>query len=193
MAKKASTKDPWKTKRWYTMYAPESFNSVRIGTTPAAESKQLIGRVVEVSLAELVNDLRDMKKQRQKLLFKVNEVKGSDAFTEFRDFEITKDFERSLVRRGNSKIESVIDVKTNDDKKIRVKLLGLSNKKPQSTQEKTIRRIFKDTLQKLAADRDLTGFVQDVLFGGALHSIYKSSCKIYPMRHVTVGKCKVIG
>lgn len=187
-----STKDSWKMKKWYTLYAPEIFNSVKIGTTPATEEEHILGRHIQMNLADLAGDYQDHKKQRQNLFFKVEAVKGSDAQTKLTKVEISRDFERSLVRRGNSKIEIVQTVRTKDGVKIRVKAIGLSNRKPQTTKQKLIRKLFSETIAKTAETKDYAQFMQDVLYGSISAQMYKSSSKIHPMRHVTVSKCKLV-
>ncbi len=191
MARKA-TKDRWKMKKWYSIYAPELFNSVKIGTTPATEEEHILGRILEINRGDLGGDMHDIKKQRQKLSFKVVSVKGTEAQTKLIKVEVTRDFERSLVRRGNAKIEAIQTANTRDGRKVRLKVLALSNRKPQTTKEKLIRKLFADAIKGSAEKKDYAQFMQEVLYGGMASQMYKSSSKIYPMRHVTISKCKLI-
>lgn len=189
---KTPTKDAWKMKKWYNIFAPEIFNSVKIGTTPATEEAHVMGRIIEINLADLAGDYGDPKKQRQTLYFKVDAIKGSDVQTKLIKVEAVRDFERSLVRRGNSKIEAVVTAKTKDGNTIRAKVLGLSNRKPQATKEKLIRRIFIDLLTASAQQEDYQKFMQDVIYGSVAAQMYKNANKIYPMRHVTISKCRIV-
>ncbi len=189
---KTQTKDAWKMKKWYNIFAPEVFNSVKIGTTPATEEAHVLGRIIELNLADLSGDFSDPKKQRQNLFFKIDSIQGTDAQTKLIKVEAVRDFERSLVRRGNSKIEAVVTAKTKDGTKIRAKVLGLSNKKPQATKEKLIRKIFTDVLIASAQQEDYAKFIQDVLYGSVAAQMYKNANKIYPMRHVTISKCRLV-
>jgi len=189
---KTQTKDAWKMKKWYNIFAPEVFNSVKIGTTPATEEAHVLGRIIELNLADISGDFSDPKKQRQNLFFKIDSIKGTDAQTKLIKVEAVRDFERSLVRRGNSKIEAVVTAKTRDGVKIRAKVLGLSNKKPQATKEKLIRKIFTDALIASAQQDDFAKFVQEVLYGSVAAQMYKNANKIYPMRHVTISKCRLV-
>lgn len=188
---KAVVKDTWKLKKWYNVYAPESFNSAVIGETIAMEPDQLIGRVVESSVGDITGD-NDMRKQKQKLYFRITEVKGSDAKTEFIREEITRDYERSLVKRRNTRIDSIIDAQTKDGKKFRVKLVGLAGKRPQTTQITAMRAKFKELLQKSASEKGTNEFLQDVIYGRMVSQLYKSANKYYPMRHLTLRRCEVL-
>ncbi|MCK4615100.1 MAG: hypothetical protein KAU14_09880, partial [Thermoplasmata archaeon] len=61
-AKKASRatskklKDKWRAKQWYTITAPEIFDSREVPATPADDPSKLMGRVVEVTMQELTSD-----------------------------------------------------------------------------------------------------------------------------------------
>ncbi|MFW5918008.1 MAG: 30S ribosomal protein S3ae, partial [Haloferacaceae archaeon] len=43
-------------KRWYTVLAPEEFGREELGTTPADEPEQVLGRTIETTLGDLRND-----------------------------------------------------------------------------------------------------------------------------------------
>ena len=105
MAKKISS---WKQKSKYTIIAPENFENHELGDTLAKDSKQLIGRTVDVSLRDLVGD---KSKQHLKLVFEVNDVEGSKANTQFKAFTANPGYLRSKVRKGSSKIDCVKRIK----------------------------------------------------------------------------------
>jgi len=41
------TKETWRAKGWYEIFAPSMFGGARIGETPAMDAHQLEGRVLE--------------------------------------------------------------------------------------------------------------------------------------------------
>jgi len=96
MAKGASARaaarkqrDKWKAKRWFTIRAPRTPWSFRvIGETLAEEPSQLIGRNYEVIQNELDGDF---SKMHVKVVFKVTDVLGNDAITEFVGHELLKE------------------------------------------------------------------------------------------------------
>ena len=59
-----------------------------------------------------------------------------NASTIFKRFEYSKEFLRSLVRRGSSKINFIIDIKTKDGYVFRVKIIALTYR-PLNTSRKT--------------------------------------------------------
>lgn len=193
MAKaKRTTKDPWKMKKWFEVYAPESFNNILIAETPAQDSKLLPGRVVQCTLADLSGDSHDFKKQRLKLFFSIREVKGKEARTDYTGHEITRDYERSITRRHGTKIDTNDIVQTNDEKRIRVKAILSTGKNVHVKQVKAIRDIATKTLQKSASEANLDNFVQELLYGKMGSKIYRKGSKIYPLKTVIIRKTEVL-
>jgi small subunit ribosomal protein S3Ae len=110
--------DGWKAKQWYNLVAPEMFGKANIGETVADVPEKLIGRVIEVTLGELTNDL---SKQNIKLILKVDSVGGDSAYTKFTGHQLTQDYLRSLIKRSTSNIETNVSVLTKDGYTVRVK------------------------------------------------------------------------
>jgi small subunit ribosomal protein S3Ae len=96
-------------KRWYEILAPEQFT---LGETLAEEPTQVVGRTITTTLGELTGD---SSANNTKLTFKVTDVGSDTAYSEFVTYELTRDYLRSLVRRGASKVEASITVVTTDD------------------------------------------------------------------------------
>lgn len=151
MAKGASARaaarkqrDKWKAKRWYTIRAPRTPWSFRvIGETLAEDSSQLIGRNYEVIQNELDGDF---SKMHVKVVFKVTDVLGNDAITEFVGHELLKDHVRRQVRRDRGKIDDTIDVVTEDGFYVRFKPLMISRARIKSSQKQQMRTIARDII-----------------------------------------------
>ena len=95
-------KDKWKEKRWITVLAPDSFNNVPVAYIPITNDKTAIGRVIEVTLFDILKG--DPSQHQYKLFFKINKVTDEKATTIFKRYEYAKEFLRSLIRRGSSRI-----------------------------------------------------------------------------------------
>jgi len=190
---KRTTKDPWKAKIWYDIRASPSFNNVVIGNTPASDPDLLLGRVVRTSLAEITGDRRDFKKQKQKLDFKITKVKGKDAETEFVGHTITRDYARSMGKRGSGKFYGSYLINTSDSRIIKVKVVGISTKKLTQGQRAEISNNTLKVLQADAKTKVLPDFVQNLLFGKLGSKMFSTASKIYPMKFIVVTKTEVIG
>lgn len=178
----------WKAKQWYNLVAPEMFGKANIGETVADVPEKLVGRVIEVTLGELTNDL---SKQNIKLLLKVDSVGGDSAYTKFTGHQLTQDYLRSLVKRSTSNIETNISVSTKDGYTIRVKPSCYTIKRARANQVKAIRAVMNNVIIAKAKEMDLEQFVQEVVTGKLSASIYHDVKPIYPLRRVEVRKTEI--
>ncbi len=178
----------WKAKQWYNLVAPEMFGKTNIGETVAEVPEKLIGRVVEITLGELTNDL---SKQNTKLLLKIDRVGGDSAYTKFMGHQLTQDYLRSLVKRQTSAVETNVSVTTKDGYTIRVKPSCFTIKRARANQVKAIRSIMNNVIEAKAKEMDMPQFVQEVITGKLSASIYHDVKPIYPLRRVEVRKTEI--
>jgi len=172
-------------KRWYSVQAPEQFDRAEIGETVAEEPQMVVGRTITTTLGDLVQDSGD---NNTKLTFKITDVGSDTAYTEFIRYELTRDYLRSLVRRGASKIDASITVLTTDDHRVRIQPVSFTTKKADRSQEQAIRRIMIDQVHDAAEDRTFAELVDAVTEGHLSSAIYGEAKTIYPLRRVEVQK-----
>ena len=84
----------------------------------AEEPEMLVGRNYEIMQNELDGDF---SKMHVKIRFRVTEVLGNDAITEFIGHQMMQDHVRRQVRRDRGKIDDTIDVVTEDGFYVRFK------------------------------------------------------------------------
>ncbi|WP_435128662.1 30S ribosomal protein S3ae [Halobaculum sp. D14] len=172
-------------KRWYTVLAPEQFDREELGETMAEEPNQVIGRTVETTLGELTGD---QGQNNTKLTFKITDVGSDSAYTEFTQYELTRDYLRSLVRRGASKVDLTITVLTTDDYRVRIQPVAFTTKKADRSQEQAIRSVMIDLVEEAAEERTFEQLVDSVVEGRLSSAIYGEAKQIYPLRRVEVKK-----
>ncbi|MCZ7383728.1 MAG: 30S ribosomal protein S3ae [Candidatus Methanoperedens sp.] len=178
----------WKAKSWYNLVAPDMFGKTNIGETVADVPEKLIGRIVEITLGELTNDL---SKQNTKLILKIDRVGGDSAYTKYMGHQLTQDYLRSLVKRQTSAVETNISVTTKDGYTLRVKPSCFTIKRARANQVKAIRVIMNNVIAAKAKELDMEQFVQDVVTGKLSASIYHDVKPIYPLRRVEVRKTEI--
>ncbi len=178
----------WKAKQWFNLVAPDMFGKVNIGETVADVPEKLIGRVIEVTLGELINDL---SKQNIKLLLKVERVGGDSAYTKFTGHQLTQDYLRSLVKRQTSNIETNLSVKTKDNYTVRVKPSCFTIKRARANQIKAIRSIMNSVITARAKELDLAQLIHEIVTGKLSANIYHDVKPIYPLRRVEVRKTEI--
>jgi len=172
-------------KRWYTVHAPEQFDREELGETPADEPEKVLERTVETTLGDLTGDAGE---NNTKLTFKINDVGSDAAYTEFIKHELTRDYVRSLVRRGASKIEAYVTVLTTDDYRVQLQPVAFTTKKADRSQEEAIRRIMIDLVEEAGTERTFEELIDSVVEGRLSSAIYGESKEVYPLRRVEVVK-----
>ena len=172
-------------KRWYTVLAPEEFDRAELGETTADDPEQVYGRTIETTLGDLNEDASE---NSTKLTFKINDVGSDSAYTEFIEHSLTRDYLRSLVRRGSSKIESFVTVLTTDDYRVQVQPVAFTTKKADHSQERAIRKRMTEIVEEAAAERSFADLVDSVVEGRLSSAIYSEAKTIYPLRRVEIQK-----
>jgi len=188
--RKGRTKDKWREKRWITVNAPESFNVVPIAYVPITDDKNAIGRVLEVTLYDILKG--DPSQHQYKMYFQIDKVDGEKASTIFKRFEYSKEFLRSLVRRGSSKINFIMDIKTKDGYIFRVKVIALTHRQLNTSRQHALRLIVRDVINKTVPEMTVDQFVQATCYSKINSDIMAAFKKVIKVRHVGLEKVKLI-
>ena len=191
MARKTrKIKDKWKEKRWISVKAPDSFNNITIGYVPITDDEKAKGRVIEVTLFDILKG--DPSQHQYKIYFQIVDVKDEKATTIFKRYEYAKEFLRSLIRRGSSKINFIIDTETKDGSVFRIKVLALTHRQLNTSRKHSLRLIAKQVIEKNVLQMDLDQFVQAACYGKINSDIMGEAKKVIRLRHVGLEKVKLI-
>jgi len=188
--KSRKIKDKWKEKKWVSVSAPDSFNNVHIADIPITDEEKAKGRVIEVTLFDILKG--DPSQYQYKLYFQIDKVVGEKATTIFKRYEYAKEFLRSLVRRGSSKINFVIDTKTKDGYIFRIKVIALSHRELNSSRQHALRLIAKEIIEKSVPNMTIDEFVQASCYNKINSDIMAATKKIIHLRHVGLEKVKLV-
>ena len=188
--KSRKIKDKWKEKKWVSVLAPDSFNNVHIADIPITDEEKAKGRVIEVTLFDILKG--DPSQYQYKLYFQIDKVVGEKATTIFKRYEYAKEFLRSLVRRGSSKINFVIDTKTKDGYVFRIKVIALSHRELNSSRQHALRLIAKEIIEKSVPNMTIDEFVQASCYNKINSDIMAATKKIIHLRHVGLEKVKLV-
>jgi small subunit ribosomal protein S3Ae len=183
-------KDKWKEKKWVTVLAPDAFNNIPIAYIPVTSDETAKGRVLEVTLFEILKG--DPSQHQYKLFFQVDKVNQEKATTIFKRYEYAKEFLRSLIRRGSSRINFILDAETKDGYIFRIKMLALSHRELNTSRKHALRLIAKDVLEKTVRNMTLDQFVQASCYGKINSDIMAAAKKVIHLRHVGLEKVKLI-
>lgn len=181
--------DKWRMKDWYNVNSPSYFGGKLIASVPANSAEDMIGRVIGVTLYDITEDI---SQYHLKLNFQIVQLQDNVAQTIFKGHEYTGDYLRSLVRRGSSRIDAIVNITTKDDFQLRVSVVAFSVLRVRQSQILNVRRIIREIVAERATSLFFEQFVQEAVLGKIASDIYNEAKKIVPLRHVGIRKSKLI-
>ena len=188
--RKTKVKDKWREKRWVNVVAPDSFNNVPIAYVPITDEETAKGRVLEVTLFDILKG--DPSQHQYKMYFQIDKVEGDKAITIFKRYEYAKEFLRSLIRRGSSKVDFFIDAKTKDGYIFRIKVIALTHRQLNTSRQHALRLIAKDVIEKTIPQMTIDQFVQATCYGKINSDIMAAAKRVIKIRHVGLEKVKLV-
>ncbi|MDD1718316.1 MAG: 30S ribosomal protein S3ae [Methanoregulaceae archaeon] len=178
----------WKAKSWYKVYTPENLGKAYIGDTIANDAESVVGRVMLTTLGEITNDYA---KQNVKMKFRVSNVAGDAAYTEFIGHELTRDYLRSLVKRRTSRIDCHIPITTKDGKKLHLTVTCYTLMRANDSQIHAIRNAITSQVLSTLPAGDMEQILTGIINGEISKELFKIVKTIFPVRRVEVIKSKV--
>jgi small subunit ribosomal protein S3Ae len=178
-----------KAKTWYRILAPDFFGNKEIGLTPASDPNLLIGRRIAVSALDFTNDYN---KYYLKFYFKIKQVNGENALTEFDGSECLRDYISRMVVRRVRRVDTVQDLVTKDGKKIRVKCIAIIPRRVKSSIQRTIAKNIKEMVKDIVENLKLEDFVKKILNDEIKNEILVELRKIYPVRNFEFRKTEML-
>ncbi|MDA4119632.1 MAG: 30S ribosomal protein S3ae [Thaumarchaeota archaeon] len=188
--KVAKVRDKWKLKSWVVVTASPSFGNAPIARIPLTDIQKPAGRVIETTLYDILK--QDPQHYAFKLFFQVDRVEGETAHTVFKGHEYSREFLRSLIRRGSSMSDLIHDYTTKDGYVVRVYCTALSQGKMNSSKKHDLRLIMDRVIAEKAAGMNYEGFAQELVLQKVASDVYNEAKKVTHLRHVGVRKSKLI-
>lgn len=178
-----------KGKLWFTVLAPALFDNVEIGKTVSYTPDSVVGRKINVSLMELTNNF---SKYYMKLTFRIIEVKGEQALTEFTGSECMRDYITRMVYHYSRRVDAVQDLQTKDGKKIRVKTIAILPKRAKSSIQASARNKIIEIIKAEVEGSSLDEFIEKMLTDEIRSKVLADVRKIYPVRNFEIRKTEII-
>jgi small subunit ribosomal protein S3Ae len=183
-------KDKWKAKRWYTIRAPrQPWHFKVIGETLGEEDELLIGRMYEITQQEVDGDF---SKMHVKLKFRVTEIVGQDAITQFAGHEVLKDHVRRQVRRYRGKVDDVIDAITDDGYYVRIKPFLITQGRVKTSQKQGMRDACREVVLQTAARNTWIDLQKQILSGELEQALEKAARKVAAVKVVMIRKSQLV-
>jgi small subunit ribosomal protein S3Ae len=196
MSQKVKKKKPklrrvsFKDKDWYTVIAPKSFNFKPIGEIIGMDNT-IKGRTLETLLYDFTNRYDDVS---LKLKFRVVQVnqEAKQAQSMFLGHSYTNDYVRSLIGRGSSKIQTIINLSTKDKYVYRLTIICTTINRARSSQQIIIRKIMREILKEFAKTLNHEKFISGMIYSEFTNQVIRVAKTIYPLSNCSIIKCKLV-
>lgn len=180
--------DTWKTKKWYKIVAPPSFNEKELGETPTSDTDKLVGRTIRTTLGELTEK---RSQQYVGLTFQVHKITGEHAYTTIIGHELQRGYIGRQARRMKSVIKAIFDVTTKDKRQVEVQVLCLARGAMNKNQEKAVREKMIEVVKAEAKKAPFEKFFQEAVFGKLSTEIFTKVKKLFPITRIEITKSHI--
>jgi len=157
--------------------------------TPADSADIVNGRVTEVPLEKLTGDFNQ---KNFMIKFRVNEVRGNNAFTSFDGHRLTSDYKRALTRRKNSRIDCNFVLKLQDDVQIRIKPIIMVDKRIKKSQERVLRATTNKCINESLTKLNISETLKKIYSGDLSKEVAAVLKATYPTKRVEISKINVM-
>ena len=175
-------------KKWFSVYAPASFNTALIGEMPANDDEAAIGRSIVVSLDALTHN---PSHAYTNVKFKITDVNGTVANTKLVSMEQLYSYIRSLVRKYRSVATLVQNVQTKDGVKMVVKLLVITRQRATARKIVGIRKEACEMAKGYFMENDASSIITAILEGKFQSDLASRLSHVVPLNKVEVRKLEV--
>jgi small subunit ribosomal protein S3Ae len=184
-------KDKWREKKWVTVLASPGFDRAPIAYVPITSNEIAMGRVIETTLFD-ISKQDPQQNMLIKLHFQITSIDGNTATTVLKGHEYSREYLRSLVRRGASMVNFIRDYKTKDNAIVRVYVVAFTIGRINSSRKHEIRLAADNILKEKAASMFYEQFAQEAVKQNLARELYDNSKDIAKIRHLGVRKIKLI-
>lgn len=176
-------------KTWYEIVAPEMLGGKPIGETLAADSRQLVGRMIDVSLMDIS---RNYSKFFVKVRLQIDKIDGSKAHTKLVGHDVLRERIYRMVQRHGRRVDAIQDVTTKDGVRVRVKTVFMLIKRVGSSTKDATRRLTRELIDEAAAKSTFEEFVNAIIAGELQHKLKKDASKVYPVGSIEIRRTELL-
>ena len=202
---KKGEKHPFTKKEWFSVIAPAALReSKSVGWTCCKKptgtqmvSDFLKNRVAEMSYADITNSAKDVAKR---IRVQIEEIQGSSCFTSFYSYELAREKIAAMLKKRQTLIEVVSEVKTTDGVIFRIFLYAVTTKSRNQVKlnsyakSSKVRALRKRLFAELAAQAStLTSknFIHEVVSEALNANLEKAANDVIPGVKLQIGKLKI--
>jgi small subunit ribosomal protein S3Ae len=184
-------KDKWREKKWVTVLASPGFERAPIAYIPVTSNELAVGRVIETTLFD-ISKQDPQQNMLIKLHFQIAGIDGNTATTILKGHEYSREYLRSLVRRGASMVNFIRDYKTKDNATVRVYIVAFTFGRVNSSRKHEIRLVTQKIISEKAQSMVYEQFAQEAVKQTLSRELYDACKDIAKIRHLGIRKIKLI-
>src|SRR5919198_4191753 len=183
-------RDKWRDKQWIVINAPSAFGGSPLNYVPITDADHARRRVIENTMFDILK--QDPAQHQTKVFVQIDRINDGIASTIFKGHEYAKEFLRSLVRRGSTKIIYIHEYTTIDGHTFRVAFICFTQKRINSSKKHEVRMIAHQILSEKIPKLTVDQFAQEVTMGKLAADIMAAATKITTLRHAGIEKTKLL-
>ena len=161
--KRQKIRDKWRIKKWLIVKSPQSFGGNSIAYIPVTSEEKAIGKVVETTLFDILKE--DPQHYSIKLYFRIESIEGDIAYTIMKGHEYSREYLRSMVRRGSSSIRLIKNFTTRDLAVVQAQIVVFTGGRINTSKKQDIRKIMDEVVAKKATELTYSQFSQENVLG----------------------------
>ena len=169
--------------------APEMLGSGVIGETMAADSRQLAGRKIDVSLMDIS---RNYSKFFVKVRLQIDKIDGNKAHTKLIGHDVLRERVYRMVQRHGRRVDVVQDVTTKDGSRVRVKTVFMLIKRVGASTKNATRKVARGMVEEAAGKATFEEFINSIISGDLQHKIKKDASKAYPIGSIEIRRTELL-
>ena len=188
--RRGKVKDKWKEKQWIMIHAPPEFQSIPVAYVPITSNKTAINSNIQTSLFDLYK--KDPTQYSINLNFQITEISSNIAKTIFKGHEYSREYLRSLIRRGSSTLSFIHDYTTQDNFIIRIYFIAFGQGRLNSSKKHDIRLIAHKIFTTKSSTLNYSELSQEIIHEKIASDIFNTTKNVKYLRKLVIHKTKLI-
>ncbi|MCK5299849.1 MAG: hypothetical protein KAJ54_01755 [Candidatus Aenigmarchaeota archaeon] len=178
-----------KAKKWFTITAPKMFDNKEIGHTRGIDDTKITGRKFTLPMNQLTGSFSDYDSS---VTLKIINVMDGCAHSEYAGQALMEDKISRLVNKWSSRIDTITDISSTDNRTVRVKLVTITAERVKVNVKKEIRSNVEGTVVELLKKMSFDSVVKEILDKKFSRTIKTRASKVYPIRSVDIRMVEVL-
>ncbi len=177
-----------KTKKWFAITAPDVFDKKEIGHTLALDGSRIIGRMITLPMTNVTGNFADFDTSG---IFRIIRAGADSAETEYAGQQLMEDKISRLIQKWSSRIDTITDITSTDNRKIRIKLITITSERVKVSLKRSIRANVDETVKDILKDKNFDAIVKDFIDKKFTNTLKSRAAKLYPLKSVELRKVEV--